>query len=144
MGVLPVSNSLGSDPRALNLGPIAGTGFSCADVGRPKLELCWDPTRINPPEPLTNVRSVSYPAIKQAAAYVWISTARDVDGRPTFIADCAVDLCHRNIERDGARLEITFHARELDDWQRFEAGLQEFAAKLIEPLPSLPSGKPTH
>jgi hypothetical protein len=75
---------------------------------------------------------VSYPAIRDASALVWVSTAHDTNERPTFVADCAGEQCRRNIERNGARLEVTFSVGELDDWQRFDAGLHEFAARLIE------------
>jgi hypothetical protein len=139
VNVLPASQSWGHDPHELNLGPRVGAGFRCADAKRPGLELCWDPVRIgrlreDPLGPVTDTRSVSYPAIRDASALVWVSTAHDANGRPTFVADCAGEQCRRNIERDGARLEITFSVQELDNWQRFDARLHEFAARLIEPV----------
>jgi hypothetical protein len=89
--VLPVAETWGVDPHKLNLGPQMGTGFSCADSKRPGLEVCWDPARIDglrrgrrPNAPRfrddtlfseSNARPVWYPAIKDAAAYVWVSTA---------------------------------------------------------------------
>jgi hypothetical protein len=146
--VLPLAETWGVDPHELNLGPQMGTGFLCADSKRPGLEVCWDPARIErmpkehlPKNPrfrddtlqsVSNVRPVWYPAIKNAAAYVWVSAVRDVDGRPAFIASCGPYQCRHSIEQRGARLDVTFSSDELDHWQRFNAGLHDFAARLIE------------
>jgi hypothetical protein len=48
------------------------------------------------------------------------------------VASRAVTKGIRNIEWRGARLQVTFHVHELDDWQRFDAGLRSFAERLIE------------
>jgi hypothetical protein len=139
LDVLPALEAWGEDPRPLNLGPVAGTGVLCASAGRAGLELCWDPVRPSPPQAALDARSVSYPGAKGAWA-IWVSTARDADGHPTFVTNCGGGLCRKNIERLGARLEITFPPSELDHWQRFDAGLHDFAARLIEP----PSDESTH
>jgi hypothetical protein len=94
----------------------------------------WDPARFSPLERFTNVRSVSYPAIAGAADYFWVSKARDIEGHPTFVAHCVVEQCSGSIERYAARLDITFSSLELDNWQRFDAGLHDFAASLIEQI----------
>jgi hypothetical protein len=130
--VLPRSHSWGTDPHQLNMGPQAGSGFRCADANHAGLELCWDPQRITPSGPISDVREIAYPAIKQAAASTWISKTLDADGHPVFVTTCAVDLCERTIEWGGARLQVTFHVRELDDWERFDAGLQVFAERLVQ------------
>jgi hypothetical protein len=50
------------------------------------------------------------------------------------VAHCAAEQFRGSIEWYGARLDITFSSKELKNWQRFDAGLHEFAAKLIEPI----------
>ena len=124
---------LGTILQALGRGPEEGVGFRCGVSTRASLELCWDPARVTPPWPITNLRLVSYPEVKQAAAFVWISLERDADERPLFVASCTTTHCERQIEYGGARLEITFDPIELDDWRRFDLGLHEFAERLIVP-----------
>jgi hypothetical protein len=131
VNVVPASRESILDLPLLNEGPAAGTDFRCGDAGLAGLELCWDPVRKMPSQPVANVRSVSYPAV--GAADVWISTARDSTGHPIFVASCIAQNCCRSIERHGARLDITFSSGELDNWQRFDMGLHDFAARLIEP-----------
>ena len=129
--ILPAAHSWGTDPRPLNRGPHSGTGHRCAEAGRSGLELCWDPNRLAPNQTLSEIREVYYPALQGAAAYTWISRALDSSGRPAFVANCAANQCARNIEWGGARLQFEFHVSELDDWQRFDAGLFDFAKVLI-------------
>jgi hypothetical protein len=132
--IFPAFDEYGLSFRPLSLGPVSGTGVRCADAGKAGLDLCWDPARTTPSGPLTNVRSVSYPAIEGRESEPWVSTTSDMAGHPTFVTLCVVDRCSGTIERFGARLQITFNSRELDNWQRFDAGLHDFAARLIEPL----------
>jgi hypothetical protein len=132
--VYPASQDFGKDRRALNLGPAAGTGILCGNSVQRGLQLCWDPLRGNAPFPVSEVRSVSYPAVRQASAYVWISSTNDEKGRPIFVADCTIAQCNSDIERDGAKLLVAFSPNELNNWERFDMELHDFAARLIEPL----------
>ena len=78
-------------------------------------------------------RFVSYPEIKDAAAFVWISKERERDGHLKFVASCTDEQCDRRIELGGAKLFVTFTSIELDDWRRFDSGLHQFATELIKP-----------
>ena len=131
--VFPRSQGWGTDRHQLNMGPQAGSGFRCAEANHAGLELCWDPQRKTPSGPLSDVREVAYPAIKQSTASTWISKKLDAEGHPVFVATCGSGLCERDIERAGAKLQVTFHARELDDWERLDAGLRAFAERLVQP-----------
>jgi hypothetical protein len=126
--VIPAPLPRGADPHPLNRGPQPGTGYRCVEAGHGGLELCWDPRRVTPD--VSSTREVAYPALRDAAAYTWISRSFDAGGHPNFVASCAGTMCIRNIERRGARLQVTFHVQELDDWQRFDAGLRSFAERL--------------
>jgi len=134
VNVVPVDVEFGNDPSSLRLGPEAGTGIRCGDTNKDGLQLCWDPVHNTPSEPVANVRSVSYEPVEGSTSDFWVSTAKDTAGHPTFVARCAVKECRGSIERYGARLDITFSSRELDNWQRFDSGLHDFALRLIEPL----------
>src|SRR6266700_524874 len=114
--VSPASDSYGANDPSLNVEPEARTGYRCVDPGKAGLELCLDPTDRTPPGP-------SKPVTEDATSGVWLSTQRDATGHPMFVAICAVERCSRTIEQDGARLNITFSSTELDNWQRFNAGL---------------------
>ena len=112
-------------------------GALCATTNRPGLELCWDPirvarSRLESIAPITDIRSVSYSSLKEASAFVWVSTSYNSGGFPTFVADCTTVQCISGLEQEGARIEVTFASAELDNWQRFNIGLRDFAARLIE------------
>jgi hypothetical protein len=130
--VVPTSVSWGPDPRPLNAGPLPGTGYRCGDAGRVGLELCWDPNRSKPDLEVSDIRDVAYPALRDAAAYTWVSKTTNTQGPPAFVATCGGTICYRDIERGSARLQVTFDARELDEWQRFNAGLLRLADHLIK------------
>jgi hypothetical protein len=69
-----------------------------------------------------------------SAATAWVSVTRDPDGLPLFYTTCNSDSCKRFIETAGATIEIEFPFSSLKNWQRIEAGLHEFAKRLIEPV----------
>jgi hypothetical protein len=133
--VLPAEWEFGPDPRALNEGPVDGAGILCGDAGKAGLEFCWDPFLKTPSIPLKDIAEASYPAAMRSREGVWVSISRDASGRPDFVARCNIDTCTRSIEWKGARFDIDFSSSELDDWKRFNAGLYDFAARLIETLP---------
>ena len=126
--VVPPSQSYWVNYPPFNFRPEGWTGLGCVDPGKAGLELCPDSGDKTAPGPLM-------PAIEGADPGVWFSTERDAAGYPMFVAACANKRCRRIIERDGALLRITFSFKELENWQRFNAGLRDFAARLIEPLP---------
>lgn len=132
--VYPTSQDWGADRGALSIGPGPGIGALCGNSQQRGLMLCWDSIRVGTPFSVTNVRSVSYPATKTASAYVWVSIASDATGKPVFVADCTVAQCDTSVERNGAKVLITFNPKELDDWQRFNEGVNHFVTSLIEPL----------